>query len=375
MRPPRRMATAWLLVVLCGFVVASCTDGETLRPAVTSVPAGARLSVPVQGAYIGAYIEFGDTEDQVTLEAIEQFEGLAGKRQAIIASSSYWGEGSFPARNLELIARHGALPLVYWSPWDRPYTQKRGPDRFRLESILAGEWDGYIDTWAYAACAFNRPLLVSWGLEMNGNWFPWSGCFYNVRNEQTGEASAAEGPEIYKRAYRYVVDRVRWRGAGCIQWVFHPNNLPFPQEPWNRMAAYYPGAQYVDWLGLSVYGMQFREGSWTAFDKLMEPAYRELCQLDPFKPVILAEWGVGEFPGVGDKAAWLREAFRTSQTDYPRLKAAVYWHERWQNADETYSNLRINSSPEALAAFRDGVADPFWHGSLLFRSSSSAGSR
>lgn len=41
---------------------------------------------------------------------------------------------------------------------------------------------------------------------------------------------------------------------------------------------------------------------------------------------------------------------------YPRLKAAVFWHERWQNrADEVdesakenagkYSDLRVNSSP------------------------------
>ena len=52
---------------------------------------------------------------------------------------------------------------------------------------------------------------------------------------------------------------------------------------------------------------------------------------------------------------------------YPRLKAAVFWHERWQNEDQTYSNLHINSSPEALAAYRKAVADPYWLSDLILR--------
>ena len=49
------------------------------------------------------------------------------------------------------------------------------------------------------------------------------------------------------------------------------------------------------------------------------------------------------------------------------MKAEVYWHERWQNDDQTYSNLHINSSPEALAAYRESVADPYWLGELILR--------
>ena len=86
-------------------------------------------------------MDFGDEEDKVTLESIEDFEKLVGKHQAIIASSSYWGEQSFPTANLNLIWRHGSLPLVFWSPWDRPYEQNRGPDKFSLTAILDGKWD------------------------------------------------------------------------------------------------------------------------------------------------------------------------------------------------------------------------------------------
>ena len=58
------------------------------------------------------------------------------------------------------------------------------------------------------------------------------------------------------------------------------------------------------------------------------------------------------------------ELFRTR---YPRIKAALYWHERWQNADGSYSNLRVNSSVESLNAYREGVAHPDWLGDLILR--------
>src|SRR5882724_7533116 len=116
--------------------------------------------IPEHGAYTGAFIDFGEEEEDVTLEMIEDFETMVGKHQAIIASSSYWGEQDFPTANLNVIWLHGSLPLVFWSPWDKPYEQNRGPDRFSLNAIIAGAWDDYIDRWADAAKAFGKPMIV-----------------------------------------------------------------------------------------------------------------------------------------------------------------------------------------------------------------------
>jgi hypothetical protein len=52
---------------------------------------------------------------------------------------------------------------------------------------------------------------------------------------------------------------------------------------------------------------------------------------------------------------------------YPRLKAAIFWHERWQNDDGSYSNLRVNSSRASLQAYRDGLANPFWIGRPIWK--------
>jgi len=162
-------------------------------------------------------IDFGDAEDEVALEMIEDFEQMVGKHQAIIASSSYWGEQSFPAANLRMIWRHRAMPLVYWSPWDKPYEQNRGPDKFNLNAIIDGVWDSYIDMWADAAREFGHPMIVAFGVEMNGDWFPWSGWYYGGEEWIDDKPDEWEGPERFKVAYRHVVDRVRGRGAKNIQ--------------------------------------------------------------------------------------------------------------------------------------------------------------
>ncbi len=324
-------------------------------------PAGPmELAIPKDGAYFGAYIDFGETEDHVTLEGIEKFEALAGKKPAIIASSSYWGEQSYPKANLELIARHGAVPMVYWSPWDKPYEENKGPDRFSLKEILAGKWDAYIDMWGDGAKAFGKPMFVSFCNEMNGDWFPWSGVYYGGKSG---------GPQTFKAAWKYVVDRVRQRGAKNILWVFHVNNYADNMDTWNTFASYYPGSDYVDWLGMSVYGKQFRDHSgWADFFDLVDWPYQEMSAVDPSKPIMLAEFGVGEFSDTdpGAKAKWHADSLSMLQK-YPRLHAAVYWHERWQNSDGSYSNLRINSSPAALAAFQKGVSIPYWLSAPEFR--------
>src|SRR4029077_1840739 len=74
-------------LILLTLVYSAChqrTESEKLDPA-----AAVEVMVPEHGAYTGAFIDFGETEEDVTLETIEEFETMVGKHQAIIASSSY----------------------------------------------------------------------------------------------------------------------------------------------------------------------------------------------------------------------------------------------------------------------------------------------
>ena len=58
-------------------------------------------------------------------------------------------------------------------------------------------------------------------------------------------------PHAYRLAYRYIVDRLRKAGVANAAFVWHSYaNLPaYPLEDW------YPGDDYVDWFGVSIFGM------------------------------------------------------------------------------------------------------------------------
>ncbi|MCL1981395.1 MAG: glycoside hydrolase family 26 protein [Proteobacteria bacterium] len=366
-RPPFAGLLLLLLLLLLG---SGCRDREMIEAAeqrTTQATGPVTLAMPDKGVYAGAYVDFGEGESQVSYDALTAFERLTGKSLAVVAFGNFWGDNAFPEKTVRIIEGYGAVPLLFWSPWDKPYNEARGPDKFGLREILAGKWDKYIDDWADAARQHGKPLLVSWGLEMNGTWFPWSGKFYGggkVIGHKDGRTLYA-GPELYKQVYRYVVDRVRARKATNILWNFQANNFGSPQTAWNRMSNYYPGSDYVDWLGLSVYGKMARSEGWAEFGAMMAEPYAEICKLDPEKPVMVAEWGVGEYPP-GDKAGFITTALRDMPGKYPRVRLAVYWHERWENKDGSYSNLRVNSSPEALKAYREGIASPLWIGRPRF---------
>lgn len=370
---PRQTLPALLFAAAAALALTGC--GRSPKTGLSTPPKGPPvLALPEHGAYTGAYLATGDAEDEISLEGIEEFEQQVGKHQAIIAFSSFWGQHTFPAEQARIIVAHGSVPLIYWSPWDYPYLEdpilQNGPDRFRLENILNGQFDDYIDQWADGLKTLDVPVIVSLCNEMNGNWFPWSAVYYGAGRPIAGtDPPLYVGPEYFKRAYRYVVDRVRARGASNASWVFQVNNFPEPYEQdWNRFAQFYPGADYVDWLGMSVYGEMKPDEKWVSFDDMIELPYAELCRVDPTKPIMVSEWGVGEFPAKGNKAGFIADGFTHMASKYPRVRAAIYWHERWQNtADLLYSNLKVNSSPGALAAYRNGLASAFWLGTPVFR--------
>jgi len=68
------------------------------------------LVMPDTGAYTGAYVDFGEGEDDVTFDAIAAFEQMTGKHLAIVAFGNFWGEQAFPAQTMELFPDTGPSP-------------------------------------------------------------------------------------------------------------------------------------------------------------------------------------------------------------------------------------------------------------------------
>jgi hypothetical protein len=94
----------------------------------------------------------------------------------------------------------------------------------------------------------------------------------------------------------------------------------------------------------------------------MKRVYPELRALSPSKPIALLEMGAAG----PEKADWMREAYAAINSGkYPKLKAVSWWN-KLRKPDGTPSGLEIDSTPESLSAYRDGVRDftgkPVWSG-------------
>jgi hypothetical protein len=328
--------------------------------------AGVKVIPPAVGMYHSAFPYFGPLEDRVAVVTIRHFDVLVGKPIAWAFFSNNWFRGiKFPAIAVRAIYRAGAIPFVRLMPRSGFIS----PDTvYSLQKIINGQFDVELSKWAVSARKTAIPLMVEFAGEPNGDWFSWSG-FQNGGGITTGygDSAVADGPERYRDAYRHIINIFRAQGADNITWVFHLNAGSNPIASWNTMAAYYPGDDYIDWIGVSAYGAQTLTDSWELLTDVLDQSYTELSQVSASKPLAILEYGVIDDGIPGHKAAWIKEGLDSLKAErYPRIKGISYWHSKFKNADETYSNMRLDSSPDVLQAYKNEVADPFFVPTIQF---------
>lgn len=303
-------------------------------------PPAVHVLPPSHGIYHAAFPGFCPEEDCVSGARVRAFERLAGKRIVWAYFSDNWFHGiRFPLAKVRAIwSVHHTIPFVRLMP--RASWAEGCADRtYALPKLIRGEFDDDLRQYARAAAASRIPLLLEFGTEANGDWFPWSG-------------PCNGGPAVFKQAWRHVVRLFREEGATNVTWVLHLD----ASEP-RSIAAYYPGRRWVDWVGLSAYGAQQPGDPWTAFHTVFAPGYAALARAAPGKPIALLELGAVVERG-HDKAAWITAAYRDIRSGrYPRLKAVAWWSSNWANGrGEAPSLMRIDTSPAVLRAYRSAVA-------------------
>ena len=134
------------------------------------------------------------------------------------------------------------------------------------------------------------------------------------------------------------------------------------------MINYYPGDNYIDWIGISVYGAFDRGTTWDSFTGILDAAYPELSAISLKKPLAVFEFGVLEDPSQGNKTAWIHDALQSIASErYPRIKAISYWNEEWNDCTivcvpglNGMINLKLDSSPKTAEIFGKIVASPFF---------------
>jgi hypothetical protein len=310
---------------------------STLLPSITMPDDNSTAYAATEGIAVGAFApslpwSFRDIDD---------FSNLVGRRPAIIHWFQDWAM-DFSAEYLDNAVDRGGAPLVTWEPWQFG----RGPEQpdYSLKAIIEGKHDPYIHRWAQAAAAWGKVFYLRFAHEMNGDWTSWSpGVNGNTSRQFISAWRRVHG--IFKRA-----------GAANVKWVWAPVAHYEGATPYGDV---YPGDAYVDWVGLSGYnwGNTRTWSRWQSFAEIFEASYRKVATMTR-KPIMIAEVATAE--SGGDKAVWIRKAFRTEIPDrFPRIRAVV-----WFNANKE-NDWRVNSSPSALTAYKKVVASRLCQERLL----------
>ena len=299
-------------------------------------------------------------EDDITPDDLHSYEDLVGKTATWVYFSHNWFQGrEFPQATAAWIRQEGSIPYIRLML--RSDTEQNHADQlYTLDNIIRGDLDSDLHTWMQAARDFGSPLIVEYGVEVNGEWFPWNGA-WNGGGTLDGyrDPSVPDGAERFRDAYRHIIQISRQEKAGNLTWVFHVNNQDFPDEDWNRLEGYYPGDEWIDWLGVSVYGaLTPMETEWLEFRELMDEVYPRLTDLSSTKPIAVLEFGAADHNPLGDQAAWARSALTDIVSfRWPRLIGFSWWNEAWANDDNPAhdTTMRVQDNPALAEAFQELV--------------------
>lgn len=204
----------------------------------------------------------------------------------------------------EYALQRGRSLLITVEPWSWS-VDWRVTSQQLLDGILAGRYDAHMASVCTAAAGLKSPVIIRWGQEMDetDNQFSW----------------AHWTPENYIAAYRRMVTECR-KHLPTAKYMWSPKGNP-------ELVSFYPGGEYVDVVGLSVFGYQPYDrdhfGKDRTFVEALEPGFRLAQGFG--KPIMVAELGYE-----GDQAYERDWAASVAQDhpQFPNLRAVVYFNDR-----------------------------------------------
>lgn len=330
------------IIFLIVLIVAGCGSGSEY----IKYQGAYKVAEPTSGIYHSIFpnIDFKNETEQKYY--INEYIDIAGAKPVIIHFSNHWFDGiEFPEDEAKLVAKMGFIPCIRMLPWSAFNIGKKDPV-YSLKKIINGNFDEELIEYANDVKKSNIVMIIEFAVEMNGNWFPWSGVFNGKE----------KGPGVYKKAYRHIIDLFKKQGVKNVTWAFHINYNSTPSDEWNKPINYYPGDEYIDWIGFSVYGAQKPTDHWYDWYSLINPVYKDICEISASKPIAIFEFGVTETKNNWEKSGWVRDAFASIiHGNFPRVKMISWWHSDFQNSDGSMTYMRIDSSPEALNEYQYGI--------------------
>ena len=287
--------------------------------------------VPSCGAWLGASTPSRDGRYNYNAGLIE-YEAVAQRTPNIIHFYKR-GPKTFPtAAEIAAAERPGHVRSTLFYNWKPSNSQT-------WAQMAAGGADKAIDKVALGLKAYPHPVFLT--------------IFHEPENDELGNGTGMTADD-YVKMYRHVVLRLRQRGVTNA--VFVMNYIGYARWA-SRVQAFYPGNDVVDWIAYDPYGF----GGETSINKMLNSPseawpgfYNWATTYAPDKPLMLAEWGY-DLSSQPNAAAILDSAVPVLQSQFPRIKAFVYWNDllpgfKFRIDQQTSAGLRFGQAFARFAA-------------------------
>lgn len=210
---------------------------------------------PRNGLYLGGYV----LQDEFIDLSMDRFNELTGKNHATYFK--YVGYGKpFPKEWVDEVIAAGGFPQIAWEP-------NSGLDEVQD--------DDYLLQFALDAKEANVPILLRYASEMNGTWTFYSG-----------------NSELYIEKWK-LVHRVMNENAPNVMMLWNVFTMPE-----STIDEFYPGDDYVDYVGVNIYNVVYHNDSLDAqshFEdplRLLDYVYNQYSYK---KPIVIGEFGATNY--------------------------------------------------------------------------------
>jgi Glycosyl hydrolase family 26 len=268
----------------------------------------------------GAYVGWQSTD-------MSAFETLVGKKPSYDMVFSHWGNDlNFPTAYNTRIRDQGRTMVLFWEAVDYNRDYFNQPE-YSFDAVLSGRLDPYFANFAAGAKAYGGEVILIPFSEFNGNWFPWGVSLGN---------NSAKFVEAYRYLHKFFV------GIPNVKFGWVPNNDSVPNTPQNQFELYYPGADYVDYVGVD--GFNFGGSQQQTFTQMFDSPLTRLTQYN--KPIFIFSMASADFAG---KPAWITDALTVQLYRYPQVAGWLWFNENKER------DWRVNSTPASLEAFKSAL--------------------
>jgi hypothetical protein len=268
---------------------------------------------------------------------IEDRKAHLGRKPAVMAfMGPHAWYTNFPTGEATRLAQQGIIPYVYMGSFSQPKPSLR----MELADIIKGRYDNLIGDVARQAKEFGDTFggfFVTTLHEMNGSWFYW------------GQSSR------YVDTWRRMVDVFEKSGANqYATWVWY-FACPEANQQTDHPDRYYPGDDYVDWIGFSAYNRDMLPNTHKPFEALIGQSYTDMSERHFTKPMMMSE--SGKTTG-SDQAKFIAGAY-LSLKRMPRMKAAILWdHVSFGPLSPGIEGDDKTLTEQSWAVLREIVKDP-----------------